>query len=107
MKHLDKVTRLFEAYSILSTCSNSHQSIANNLLPGLCCLRGDFIQYRPDSVGIIDAIIQDVENQLVQNFSLTDSTYLNADQKRGRVMKSFEQLRDSTEKLTHRWIKRK
>jgi hypothetical protein len=65
-KRLEIATYLFEAYSALSCCSHSGQSILNSFLPGLYCLRVDFAQLRPDSVGVLDSIIKDLEHKLEQ-----------------------------------------
>ena len=66
-KRLEIATYLFEAYSALSCCSHSAQSILNSFLPGLYCLRVDFAQLRPDSVAVLDSIIKDLETKLEQH----------------------------------------
>lgn len=66
-KRLEIATYLFEAYSALSCCSHSGQSILNSFLPGLYCLRVDFAQLRPDSVAVLDSIIKDLEQKLEQH----------------------------------------
>ena len=65
-KRLEIATYLFEAYSALSCCFHSGQSILNSFLPGLYCLRVDFAQLRPDSVAVLDSIIKDLEHKLEQ-----------------------------------------
>ena len=65
-KRLEIATYLFEAYSALSCCFHSGQSILNSFLPGLYCLRVDFAQLRPDSVMVLDSIIKDLEHKLEQ-----------------------------------------
>lgn len=66
-KRLEIATYLFEAYSALSCCFHSGQSILNSFLPGLYCLRVDFAQLRPDSVAVLDSIIKDLEHKLDQH----------------------------------------
>jgi hypothetical protein len=66
-KRLEIATYLFEAYSALSCCFHSGQSILNSFLPGLYCLRVDFAQLRPDSVAVLDSIIKDLEHKLEQH----------------------------------------
>lgn len=66
-KRLEIATYLFEAYSALSCCFHSGQSILNSFLPGLYCLRVDFAQLRPDSVMVLDSIIKDLEHKLEQH----------------------------------------
>jgi hypothetical protein len=65
-KRLEIATYLFEAYSALSCGFHSGQAILNSFLPGLYCLRVDFAQLRPDSVGVLDSIIKDLEHKLEQ-----------------------------------------
>lgn len=106
-KRLEIMTYLFEAYSALSCVSHSDQSILNSFLPGLYCLRMDFAQHRPDSLTVLDSIIQDVENQLAQNVFTTNHLNLHQENVRGRMLQGLTNIRDSTGKLTHRWMKRK
>jgi hypothetical protein len=89
----------------------------------------DFAQLRPDSVGVLDSIIKDLEHKLEQdrqdrfgfivflklniiysiNFSasLIGSMNLNQENIRGRMLKGLTNFRDSTEKLTYRFMKKK
>lgn len=130
-KRLEIATYLFEAYSALSCCFHSGQSILNSFLPGLYCLRVDFAQLRPDSVMVLDSIIKDLEHKLEQYrqdrfvwklsvrerereievlvFSslLIGGTNLNQENIRGRMLKGLTNFRDSTEKLTYRFMKKK
>jgi hypothetical protein len=129
-KRLEIATYLFEAYSALSCCFHSGQSILNSFLPGLYCLRVDFAQLRPDSVVVLDSIIKDLEHKLEQHrqdrfvwisfswegggkdmvcFSslLIGGTNLNQENIRGRMLKGLTNFRDSTEKLTYRFMKKK
>lgn len=132
-KRLEIATYLFEAYSALSCCFNSGQAILNSFLPGLYCLRVDFAQLRPDSVAVLDSIIKDLEHKLEQyrqdrsvlvsfiehiRVVLNDSFYyfssllvgginLNQENIRGRMLKGLTNFRDSTEKLTNRFMKKK
>jgi len=113
-KRLEIATVLFEAYSALSCASNSGQAILHSFLPGLYCLRVDFAQLRPDSVTVLDSIIKDLEHKLEQhrqndNSLLTGGmTNLNNQENiRGRMLKGLTTFRDSTEKLTYRFMKKK
>lgn len=106
-KRSELVSNLFDLYNALSRCSNSQSSIFNHLLPGLYCLRGDLAQYRPERLAQLDSIVQELENQLTQHFSSNESNNAQSDSKRGRVLKSLDHLRDSTGKLTYRWMKKK
>lgn len=106
-KRLEIMTYLFEAYSALSCVSHSDQSILNSFLPGLYCLRMDFAQHRPDSLTVLDSIIQDVENQLAQNVFTMNHLNLHQENVRGRMLQGLTNIRDSTGKLTHRWMRRK
>ncbi|CAF2150068.1 unnamed protein product [Rotaria magnacalcarata] len=110
-KRLEIATYLFEAYSALSCCFHSGQSILNSFLPGLYCLRVDFAQLRPDSVAVLDSIIKDLEHKLEQyrqdSSLLIGGTNLNQENIRGRMLKGLTNFRDSTEKLTYRFIKKK
>lgn len=128
-KRLEISTYLFEAYSALSCCSHSGQAILNSFLPGLYCLRVDFAQLRPDSVAVLDSIIKELEHKLEQHrqdrwvhldslkisyrWSVSSSslmiagTNLNQENIRGRMLKGLTTFRDSTEKLTYRFMKKK
>lgn len=134
-KRLEIATYLFEAYSALSCCFHSGQSILNSFLPGLYCLRVDFAQLRPDSVAVLDSIIKDLEHKLEQHrqdrfelklkrgimkvflflfyfccccsSSLIGGMNLNQENIRGRMLKGLTNFRDSTEKLTYRFMKKK
>lgn len=106
-KRSEIISNLFETYKSLSKCSNSQQSILNHLLPGLYCLRSDFAQFRAENIADLDSLVQQLENQLVHNLSSIDSNSLHGETKRGRVLKSFDHFRDSTEKFTYRWMKKK
>ncbi|CAF4173348.1 unnamed protein product, partial [Rotaria sordida] len=110
-KRLEIATYLFEAYSALSCCFHSGQSILNSFLPGLYCLRVDFAQLRPDSVAVLDSIIKDLEHKLEQyrqdSSLLIGGTNLTQENIRGRMLKGLTNFRDSTEKLTYRFMKKK
>ncbi|CAF3704603.1 unnamed protein product [Adineta steineri] len=110
-KRLEIATYLFEAYSALSCCFHSGQSILNSFLPGLYCLRVDFAQLRPDSVAVLDSIIKDLEHKLEQyrqdSSLLIGGASLNQENIRGRMLKGLTNIRDSTEKLTYRFMKKK
>ncbi|UJR13938.1 hypothetical protein I4U23_000941 [Adineta vaga] len=110
-KRLEIATYLFEAYSALSCCFHSGQSILNSFLPGLYCLRVDFAQLRPDSVAVLDSIIKDLEHKLEQHRQdsslLIGGAALNQENIRGRMLKGLTNIRDSTEKLTYRFMKKK
>ncbi|CAF1302290.1 unnamed protein product, partial [Didymodactylos carnosus] len=111
-KRLETAIYLFEAYSALSCCFHSVESLQNSFLPGLYCLRSDFAQLRPDHVAVIDSITKDLENKLelnrpdgstlIGNFSST----FNQENLRGRMLNQFSNLRDSTARIT-RFMKKK